>query len=968
MANANKLNIFYQNVRGLRTKTDVFQRQLLMNLYDIIVLTETWLTDGICDSEFFDSRYIVWRRDRDYSMTGQSRGGGVLIATRRELSAMSQPQLHSTAEDLWISIRFRKSHSRNYVNLYICVVYLCKQNNGLSFTSQLTNFLTKLNQSALQNSSDMFLVLGDFNMSSISWLPSDNLSLNPVNLTTYDECLLADELSVLDFSQYNGIANKYGKILDLAISSHQLTVTECLDPLVPTDPYHPALLIEMDFFDVPPLAYAPRTRYMFDRGDYQSLNNDISAINWEHEFSRRSIDESVEFFNQSLYELQKKYIPQKSNRPNSYPIWYSPSLIKVIKEKHKYSKKFKIYGNRSDELTFKLLRDRVRIMESSCYKKYIELTETSIKSNPKYFWTYVKNKYNSNSIPSTLKYNGNTFVTGESICDAFSAFFLSTFLDSSTSNTQLTFNCSSDNNLPGPTSDICNIEVKTEEITSLLQSLDTTKGAGPDDLSSKLLSKCSSSVARPIALLFKKSLALCVVPKIWKAAYITPIHKKGSKSDITNYRPISKLCIVMKVFERVIHNQLYSALVNSFSSFQHGFLKGRSTTTNLILFNEFITSSMDDGMQVDVVYTDYSKAFDRIDHNILIRKLQHMGIHGDLLRWFSSYIENRTQAVVLHNYRSSWVSIPSGVPQGSLLGPLLFVIYVNDIDSCFQSSKLLCFADDMKIYSSISSFNDMFALQADLCQLEEYCRLNKLDLNPTKCSVVTYTRKRAVLDTSYTIEDQTLPRHNVIRDLGVHHDSKLLFDSHIDLIVKKASKSLGFIMRLSKCFTQAKTLKILFCTFVRGNLEYASQIWNPLYHKYIDRVENIQKRFLKFLCYHQKVPYESSNYFQLCKKFHLLPLSNRREIADFILLLKIINSTDIDSPELLAKFYHNVPCKATRFNPPLHIPCVSTNYRQNSYIVRASRHFNKLCKQHNLDPFACSVSSARRCLSLNFFK
>lgn len=376
---------------------------------------------------------------------------------------------------------------------------------------------------------------------------------------------------------------------------------------------------------------------------------------------------------------------------------------------------------------------------------------------------------------------------------------------------------------------------------------------------------------------------------------------------------------------------------------------------------------MDEGEQVDVVYTDYSKAFDRIDHGILINKLNNMGIRGDLLRWFSSYIENRSQAVVLNNYMSSWVSVPSGVPQGSLLGPLLFVIYVNDIDLCLKSSKLLCFADDMKIFAKISSLEDGVALQADLFSLEEYCQVNKLDLNPSKCSIITYTRKRAVLATTYTLSGQTLPRCDIIRDLGVHHDNKLIFEAHIDSIVKKAYKLLGFIMRLSKCFKNVKTLKILYCTFVRSQLEYASQIWNPRYSKYIDRIENIQKRFIKFLCFHQKVPYHSNDYLGLCKKYHLLPLEYRRKIADCLFLLKIL-SDNIDSPELLSKFYFNVPDKLLRFNPPLRVPHTYTNYRQNSYIVRASKQFNMICKQHDLDPFATSVTSARRCLSLKFFE
>lgn len=966
--NLTGLNIFYQNVRGLRTKTDTFYRQMVASSFDVIVLTETWLLDGILNSEFFDERYIVWRRDRDYALTGQSRGGGVLIAARRELSITSQQNFHSTAEDLWISIRLKNSNTRNYFNLHLCGIYLCKQNLGLSFSSQLTNFLSTLNRSVIGNGSDKFLIIGDFNMSGISWVPSDNVLFVPSNLKSIDEVLLGDELCTLDFGQYNGVTNRYGKILDLVLSNQVVNVTESLTPLVPIDDYHPALLITMDLVETPLLECASRIQFLYDKGDYESLNRDIYKTDWESELSVRSADDSVSFFNNVIYNLQSKYVPHKLCRNKSYPTWYSSSLIKTIKEKYKYFKKHKTYGNKADELTFKLLRDRVRILESQCYVNYLKLTEASIKNNPKEFWTFVKKRHNTNGVPSTFNFNNETLRTGESICEAFSTYFHSTFLDphpihgGSSNSSSSSFTESSN-----PSSDISCITVNIEDVANLLRKLDTSKAPGPDYISSKLLVRCAASIALPISILFKKSLDACVVPKLWKSAFITPVHKKGVKTDIANYRPISKLCIIAKVFERIIYNQVYSALEQSFSPFQHGFLKGRSTVTNLILLNDYITDAMDHGKQVDVVYTDYSKCFDRIDHVILLRKLEGIGIRGDLLRWFSSYIENRSQAVVLNNYISSWVLVPSGVPQGSLLGPLLFIIYVNDIDSCLTSSKLLCFADDMKIYATISSTADMTAFQTDLQCLEVYCQKSKLDLNPKKCSVVTYSRGRSVLATTYTLGGHILPRCSTIRDLGVQHDSKLIFDKHVDAIVAKASKSLGFIMRLSKCFTQAKTLKILYCTFVRSHLEYASEIWSPCYHKYIDRIERVQKRFIKFLCFHQRVPYRSDNYLSLCKKYHLLPLSNRREISDCIFLLKTVRG-DINCSDILSTFYFNVPSKSKRFNPPLRVPFASTNYRRNSYVVRVSNYFNKVCKQFDLDLFKTSVTSAKKCLAMNFFK
>ncbi|CAH2106212.1 unnamed protein product [Euphydryas editha] len=791
----------------------------------------------------------------------------------------------------------------------------------------------------------------------VSW----NDSLVPTNVRSFDETLLIDEMHILNFKQFNTIRNRFDRILDLVFSTDVVIVSECCDPLVPVDAYHPALFINTNFIELTPLKQPSCDRYLYDRGDYDSINEHISSIDWEGVFASKSTDEATAYFCNKLLELQRNFIPVKKRSTNYfYPPWYNPPLIKLIKEKSKNFRKFKRYGRLSDELTFRVLRDRVSNLEKTCYNNYILSTESFIENDPKHFWSYIKKRSTSHTIPSSLKYGNITVNSEETICNAFSSFFYSSFNHDKTNNRySYTPN-------PNVVSDISKIELNINTIENHLLSLDPSKSAGPDLISPKLLTKCAKTIAIPISLLFKKSLASCVVPQIWKAAYITPVHKKGSKTDILNYRPISKLCVLAKVFERIVYSQVYAALRNSFNPTQHGFLQGRSTVTNLILLNDFLTESMNMGKQVDVVYTDYSKAFDRINHNILLDKLFNAGIRGDLLRWFSSYISNRSQAVVLNNYSSSWVSIPSGVPQGSLLGPLLFTIYINDIVSCFQSSHLLCFADDMKVFATIESRADMDLLQADLSRLNDYCEINMLDLNPQKCSVVTFSRKFSNLFTSYKINDQLISRCSVVRDLGIFHDSKLIFDEHVDNIVAKASKALGFIMRCSTGFTKAKTLKILYCTFVQSHLEYASQIWNPCYRRYIDRIENVQKRSIKYLCYKLKLPYHSGNYLNMCKKLHILPLANRRRIADVTFLTKIMRN-EVNCSDLLNKLKFNVPTKSIRYNPPLYIPSASSNYRQNSYLVRSIKDFNDVCKEYSFDPYCVSVSQVRKQLSDSFF-
>lgn len=342
------------------------------------------------------------------------------------------------------------------------------------------------------------------------------------------------------------------------------------------------------------------------------------------------------------------------------------------------------------------------------------------------------------------------------------------------------------------------------------------------------------------------------------------------------------------------------------------------------------------------------------------------GIRGDLYRWFESYIDNRSQAVVINNYMSSWVEVPSGVPQGSLLGPLLFLIYISDIDNCFHHSKALIFADDMKIVKEISSANDCVALQEDLDRLDHYCSINKLDLNPSKCSFITFTRKRLPITSTYYLKGQSLRREHKVRDLGIIHDSKLLFDEHVDYIVKKALKSLGFIMRLSREFKHVKSFKILYCTYVRSILEYASEIWNPRYNIYISRIERIQRKFVRYLNYRTFNKELNKDYISACKKYHLLPLSTRRDISDLMFLLKIF-SNKVDCPELISKFQLYVPNRSRRYTPTFVLSNTSSNYRQNSYIWRASNLFNKMANEHSFDIFCMSKHNLKKSLSEKFF-
>lgn len=235
-----------------------------------------------------------------------------------------------------------------------------------------------------------------------------------------------------------------------------------------------------------------------------------------------------------------------------------------------------------------------------------------------------------------------------------------------------------------------------------------------------------------------------------KVSFITPIYKSGPKHVISNYRPISKLSMIPKVFEKLVTQRLYFSLKEMLSPAQHGFVKGRSTCTNLVLFSQFCLDEMEKGKQVDVLYTDFVKAFDRVHHGLLLQKMLKLGINDTFLKWLRSYLSNRRQTVRIDGHSSDFIKVVSGLPQGSHLGPLLFTIFINDLPSVLKFSRCLMYADDVKIFHSVASMHDCFNLQSDIDCFLTWCNYNHLELNFSKCKIFSATRLRNVISCNYT--------------------------------------------------------------------------------------------------------------------------------------------------------------------------------------------------------------------------
>lgn len=349
---------------------------------------------------------------------------------------------------------------------------------------------------------------------------------------------------------------------------------------------------------------------------------------------------------------------------------------------------------------------------------------------------------------------------------------------------------------------------------------------------------------------------------------------------------------------------------------------------------EFVTSvsqSMANGGQVDVLYTDFSKAFDRIIHHRLLKKLVPFGFGKSLIQWFDSYLVNRSQVVVIGGGRSRPIMPMSGVPQGSILGPFLFILYVNDLLSVL--SNTFAFADDLKLLRKIISEEDCLLFQMEADRLQEWCVTNKLGLNVKKCAVMSITHKaeKNRINYQYRIGSTTVPRVESKRDLGVIIDSKLSFIEHISIITRKAYQMLGFIFRCGKFFKKPESMISLYNSLVRSRLEYCSAVWNPIYDKHNDIIERVQRRFTRM--YFFKFRLQRLEYPDRLKHLKINSLKSRRLVNDEIILYKIIHHR-IDTKLNQSLTYYTHGRQTRRDKPVFYTTNYSSNIVQNEPIHR----------------------------------
>ena len=457
------------------------------------------------------------------------------------------------------------------------------------------------------------------------------------------------------------------------------------------------------------------------------------------------------------------------------------------------------------------------------------------------------------------------------------------------------------------------IYVHPDGVRSYLSKLNPNKASGPDSINARILKECCNELADILTVIFNKSLQTGHVPDDWRKANVVPVYKKGEKYDPSNYRPVSLTCICCKVLEHILvsnimkHLNSNDILVDS----QHGFRNKRSCETQLVQFIHDLALNLDRGhnkknKQTDVIVMDFAKAFDKVPHKRLLHKLNHYGVRGTTNRWIASWLSDRTQTVVLDGTHSDSAPVISGVPQGSCLGPILFVLYINDLPNGISSNVRL-FADDCVLYRNIYSYQDHIELQTDLHKLGIWEQQWLMKFNISKCHSVRITRHRPDRQSkfNYTLHGQTLDEVKTTKYLGVTINDSLDWTPHIQNITSKATKTLGFLRR-NLSLAPRKTKVNAYQTLVRPQLEYASVIWNPHTKVNTKKIEMVQRTAARWTC---RRWHNTSHVGDMLDDLQWTTLQQRRTDTSLTFFYKIHNGlVDIDRDRYL------MPNKSTRYS------------------------------------------------------
>ena len=874
-----KLSVYYTNADTLSNKINILAEQVHKMKPHIICVTEVKPKNyryALQSCEIKIQGYTLYENLSE-------QGRGICIYIDEKLSAIQTDiETYGSEECIWIEIK-----GEGQENLIVGCVYRSpnsSEENNLKINKMVQNL----------DCSKKILMMGDFNYKEIVWSDPDNVHATEPKAELFLESTRDSFLyqHIQEPTRHRGEQKR--NILDLVFTTDDSADNIQLNPpLGNSDHCSIVWEVEMNF----KVTEQAKKYFNYNKANYSAMKEDILAVDWQSNLSNKNVEEAWNTLHEKLEATCRKNIPiSEPKKGRKRPLWMNKTALAKVKKKHEAWKRYLQSESGEAYLEYTRARNQAKWHTRKAQRIYEQKIAKEAKKNPKQFWSYVNSKRKSQvNIPDldiTDDKNPPKTTNDDEKAELLNQYFKKVFTDEDLQKIPNAKKKRIENTLK-------DIEITQEEVLKRLKALNQNKSPGPDNIHPRILKELSHELSLPLTLIFKKSLENGNLPKSWKDGHIMPIFKKGNKHKVENYRPVCLTSICCKILESIIREKIMVHLIHNklISKNQHGFLIGRSTLTQLIETLEEWTSMLDKNDNLDVLYCDFKKAFDSVPHKRLMVKINSFGIEGNVGKWIENFITGRRQRVCIKDSKSTWVDVTSGVPQGSVLGPLLFVLYINDLPEAITCLSKL-YADDTKIYQAVNNAKDAEIFQENIKQLWNWSIEWQLHFHPDKCHILHLGK--ANIEKSYYMGAGDMSPHTHLKstdeekDLGVVVDNQLKFSSHCDKIVNTANKLLG-IMRRAFSFLDRTTFSLVYKGIIRPVIEYASTVYSPLLMKDVNKLESIQRRATKMVIGMKEKTYE-----ERLKYLDLPTLRYRRMRGDMINVFKYLHELYwVDAEKLL---------------------------------------------------------------------
>ena len=902
--------------------------------YDIISLCETSLNDSLKVEENSLPGYQFVSLDNP---SGSRNGGGGMFY-KESLPLKIRHDL-SFDECLVSEIRFGRK------KIFFSVIYRNPIHKATSqeFENFILNFRNLASNISNENPYSMFFT-GDFNAHCKSWYPEGDSNAEGFQL---DNLFSSLNLSQLISEPTHFFRNDCTpSCIDLIITDQPNLVLDSgvrpsLDPLVK----HQITFCKMNYRISSPPKFQ-RKVWHFKRANVTAIKRAISSFPWHQKLaSLPDPNDQVQLLTETILNIMSNFVPNEMKKFGSRePEWFNRNIKSLMRKQNKLYKKYKRNGFRSaDKTSLETVKLECSSAISFAHETYLKQRGEKLAdptTAKKTYWKILNKFLNKSNIPRIppLLVN-NKFITNcKEKAKIFNEYFVSQCTPFNNCSSLPAFDFITDQRLS-------DIGVSSAEIIEIISKLDTNKSHGHDNLSVQMIKICGEDLAVPLKIIFDNILSTSIFPDQWKKAHVTPVHKKDDKQIVTNYRPISLLPIFAKMFEKIVFKNLYNYLIdnNLISKYQSGFRPGDSCTNQLIaLVNDIHVAFNDENcLEIRSVYLDMSKAFDKVWHEGLIFKLKQNGINGKLLKLLTNYLNKRKQRVVINGFESEWDDIKSGVPQGSVLGPLLFLIYVNDLEQDIISS-IRFFADDTSIFSIVNDpIKTAENLNHDLNVISKWATQWKMSFNPDPdkpAEEVIFSKKRSKTNHPPLFFNNKLVKQvESHKHLGLILDSKLNFNKHINEKVAIARKWIGIIKKLSP-YLPLNSLDQIYKMHIRPHLDYCDIIFHaPSSLTNFNLSLNFSMGILERTQYQAALAitgaWQGTNRDKVYEELGWESLDSRRQCHRLIMFYKIVNNM---TPEYLKapipmrirqssriSRIPNLPCRTNTFIDSFYPDCIN---------------------------------------------